>query len=62
MDLKKYVSYEHGKIVIDLAAVVKPAIEAYKAKIENGEVDLVKGTDLDKEVLVKALNALLAQV
>lgn len=62
MEVSKYVSYDHGKIIIDLAAVIKPAIEAYKAKVESGEVDLVKGTDLDKDVLVKALNALLAQV
>jgi len=62
MDLGKYAKLEDGKLIIDLGAVAKPVIESYKAKVLAGEVDPIKGTDLDKEVLIKALDAIIAQL
>jgi hypothetical protein len=53
------VKFEDGKIVLsaDLKALVLDGIEA---KIVAGEIDLVSGTDLDKELLLKAIAALKA--
>jgi hypothetical protein len=38
------------------------AVLDVKAKIESGEIDPVKGTELDKEVMLKAVNFVLAQI
>lgn len=47
----------------DLASeFVKPYLASVKAKIESGEIDLIPGTDLDKMVLLSAIDFLLAQV
>jgi anti-sigma28 factor (negative regulator of flagellin synthesis) len=37
-------------------------IAELKAKIESGEIDLIKGTDMDKEVLLKGIAALEAVI
>ena len=51
---------------VDQVQLGKDLVEKYlavrlvdlKAKIESGEVDLIKGTDLDKKGLLIVLNAL----
>ena len=58
----KSVEFKDGKIMIDVGSMVKPAIMAFKAKVESGDIDPVKGTDLDKEVMIKAIDAILAQI
>lgn len=62
MEIMKSVEFKDGKIMIDVGAMVKPAIVAFKAKVQSGDIDPVKGTDLDKEVMIKALDAILAQI
>jgi len=39
-----------------------PALDGVKAKIESGEIDLIKGTDLDKEGLLKAIEFIKAEI
>ena len=58
------VNLKDGKIVLEVAvaAMLVPAIEGVKAKIEAGEIDLIKGTDLDKEVMLKAIDFLKAEL
>lgn len=53
-----------GKIVVEInvGAMLIPAIEGVKAKIEAGEIDLIKGTDIDKEVMLKAIDFLKAEL
>lgn len=62
MEAMKNMEYKDGKVIIDVGAMVKPAIMAFKAKVESGEVDIVKGTDLDKGVLLKAIDLMLEQI
>jgi hypothetical protein len=56
--------YKEGKVVVSVAvaAMVIPAVDALKAKIEAGDVDLIKGTDLDKEILLKAIDYIKAEL
>lgn len=42
-----------------LALTVQPFLMDVKAKIEKGEIDPIPGTDLDKELMLKAVDALL---
>ena len=48
---------EEGKIKVEyeLAEAIVPAIDAVIAKIEKGEIDPIKGTDMDKELMMKVL-------
>jgi len=45
-----------------LIEFVKAPLMAFKAKVESGEVDLIKGTDLDKGVLIKAIDLILEKM
>jgi len=45
-----------------LVEFVKAPIMAFKAKVESGEVDLIKGTDLDKGILIKAIDLILEKM
>jgi hypothetical protein len=56
--------YKEGKLVLSagIAALLNPVLEDYKAKIESGEIDLIKGTDLDKMVVLQVIAALQAEV
>jgi len=45
-----------------LIEFVKAPLMAFKAKVESGEVDLIKGTDLDKGVLIKAIDLILEKI
>jgi hypothetical protein len=56
--------YKEGKVVVSVAVanMVIPAVDALKAKIEAGDVDLIKGTDLDKEILLKAIDYIKAEL
>lgn len=51
------VEYKEGKIVasVEVAKIVVPALESIEAKVESGEIDPVKGTDLDRAALLKAI-------
>ena len=43
------------KVMAPMAVLLMPAVEALEAKIVAGEIDPIKGTDLDKEVLMKGI-------
>lgn len=64
MELGQYAdaSYEAGDVVVKVhvSALLKPALQAIKDKVDSGAIDPIKGTDLDKVVLDKAIEALLA--
>lgn len=68
MDMKKIAEIvdrhvNQEMLAKDLALeFVKPAILAFKAKVESGEVDPVKGTDLDKAALIKAIDLLIEKM
>lgn len=51
---------EGGKVVIEAeyASLVNPLLDDLSAKLQSGELDPIKGTDMDKEILVKAIEAL----
>ena len=44
----KYIKLEQGKIVFDLKAIIIPLLEDLKKQVEEGKIDPIKGTDLDK--------------
>lgn len=62
MEVNKYVSldYKEGKVVvaIDVAPTVNAFLDDTKAKVESGEIDLIKGTDIDKMVMLQAIELL----
>ncbi len=62
MEVMKNVEYKEGKIIIDIGGSVERKIQAFRAKVESGEVDYVKGTDLDKSALLKAIDLILAGI
>lgn len=49
--------YVDGKVMLsaEVRALVAPALDSIKAKVESGEIDPIKGTDLDKQALLKAI-------
>ena len=53
--------YKEGKVVlaVEIAALVVPSIESIKAQIESGAIDPVKGTDIDKTVMLQSIDLLL---
>lgn len=58
------VEYKEGKVVLsaEVGALLLPELDKVKAKVESGELDLVPHTDLDKVVMVKAIEALKAML
>jgi hypothetical protein len=58
------VDYKEGKIVaeVQVAVFANPFLDDVKAKLESGEIDPIKGTDLDKLVLIQAIDFLKAVV
>ena len=52
------VEYKGGDITLTakVASFLIPEIEKIEAKVMSGEIDLIKGTDLDKDVMLKALS------
>lgn len=66
MELVKGVEleYKEGKLVLsaEVAAVLNPVLDGYIAKVESGEIDLIKGTDMDKYAALQVLQALKAEV
>ena len=59
MELTKGVTaeFKEGKaiIVADVGALLLPLLDQTKAKIESGEMDLIKGTDLEKAPVLAAI-------
>ena len=50
-------------LALDLAVeYLKPSLEAIKAKVISGEIDLIPGTDLEKPVVLGALETLLLKI
>lgn len=49
--------YKEGSVVLSypVAKMIVPALDAVAAKVESGEIDPIKGTDLDKEAILKAI-------
>lgn len=54
MEIGKGLSLNYNKengnveLAYSLKSLVIPALESLKAKVDAGEIDLIKGTDLDK--------------
>lgn len=44
-----------GTVSVKAAAVLNPVLDGFQAKLESGEIDPIKGTDLDKTVLLQAI-------
>lgn len=66
MEVLKHVEADlkGGKVVIEInvAAMALPAIEGIEAKVQSGEIDLIKGTDLDKAALLQVISAIKAEL
>lgn len=62
MEVTKGVTLEYTEGEVVLKAKVKELVLAeiakVEAKIESGEIDLVKGTDLDKQAALGLISAL----
>ena len=54
------VDYVEGEVVLKakVKQLVVAELEKVKAKFESGEIDLVKGTDLDKAAALAIISAL----
>jgi hypothetical protein len=50
------------KLSVQLGVIIAPALDKFKADVEAGKVDPVKGTDLDKEALLKAIEYIKAEL
>jgi len=50
------------ELVVKVSALVNPALDAFSAKVESGEIDLIKNTDLDKTVLLQAVAFIKAEL
>lgn len=52
--------YKQGEVVLTakVAELIAPVIEEFKAKVESGQVDPIKGTDLDKTAILGAVELL----
>ena len=49
--------FDEGAFAKDMAfKYAKPGLLAFKDKVESGEIDLVKGTDLDKVLVMKVID------
>lgn len=62
MEITKGVTldYAAGALVLkaEIAAVAIPVLDDVKAKVESGEIDPVKGTDLDKMLVLQVIELL----
>lgn len=58
------INVEGGDVVAraPLGTLVKSKIADLKAKVQSGEIDLVKGTDIDATVALTVLDLIEAQV
>lgn len=58
------VDYKDGKVVVEaqVAQFANPVLDDLKAKVESGEIDPIKGTDLDKSVILGAIEFLKSAV
>lgn len=56
--------FKDGKIVLsyDLKQVAVPVLDGLAAKVQSGEIDPVKGTDLDKDAMLKAIAFLKSEI
>jgi hypothetical protein len=56
--------YKEGKIIIEVevAKQLNPLLDKIKADVESGEIDPIKGTDLDKMGLLAAIETVKAYV
>jgi len=66
MELAKGLSldYENGDVVMKykLSAIVLPWLESMQSKIEAGQIDLIKGTELDKMAMIQAITMMKAEL
>ena len=54
------IEYRDGKIVAEaeVAQFINPVLESLEAKIISGEIDPIKGIDVDKDLLLSAIKFL----
>lgn len=50
------------KMSVPVAAAANPLFDSLIAKVESGEIDPIKGTDLDKVAMLQALQFLKSEV
>lgn len=66
MEVTKGVTLEYvdGAVVLkaEVKALIMAELEKVKAKVESGEIDPVKGTDLDKTAILGAIGFIEAQL
>lgn len=57
-------NYVDGKVQLELALkdLIKPKLDDLRAKIASGELDVVKGTDLEKGPILMAIDFLEAEL
>lgn len=68
--IKEHSKFDGKQIVIDVEAMktqlisqlLKPAFIGFKAKIDSGEIDIIKGTEMDKVVLDKVLEMIIEKM
>lgn len=52
----------NAELKIKAAAALNPVLDKFAAQVESGEIDPIKGTDLDKAALLKAIELIKAEV
>lgn len=66
MELAKGLSVDlvGGDVILKykLAELVIPALDSVAAKFQSGAIDLIKGTDIDKEAALKLIAAIKAEI
>jgi hypothetical protein len=66
MEVFKNVSADlkDGKVFVEInvGAMLLPRIEALELQVQNGEIDLIKGTDFDKVALLQVIAIIKAEL
>lgn len=50
------------EVKVKAAAALNPILDGLSSKVSTGEIDLIKGTDIDKELVLKIISAIKAEV
>lgn len=56
--------YKDGALLLQIkvAGFILPKLDEIQKKVESGEIDLIKGTDLDKMAVLQVLAAIKAEL
>lgn len=50
------------KVAAPVGKIVVPVLKEKRAKFESGEIDLIKGTDLDKQAALMIIDAMIKEL